>query len=51
MERIPNMVILGVKEIEEGTVSLRIRGQEEPITKTTQQFIDDLLTEIRERSL
>lgn len=51
MERIPNMIILGVKEIEEGTVSLRVRGQEEPITKTTQQFIDDLLTEIRERSL
>jgi threonyl-tRNA synthetase len=51
MERIPNMAILGQKEVEEGTVSVRIRGQEEPVTKSVQQFIDDLLAEIRERSL
>jgi threonyl-tRNA synthetase len=51
MERIPNMAILGQKEVEEGTVSVRIRGQEEPVTKSVQQFIDELLAEIRERSL
>jgi threonyl-tRNA synthetase len=45
------MVILGQKEVEEGTVSLRIRGEEQPIAKTEQQFIDELLTEISERSL
>jgi len=45
------MAILGAKEVEDGTVSVRIRGEEQPITKTTQQFIDDLLKEIAERSL
>jgi len=45
------MAILGAKEVEDGTVSVRIRGEEQPITKTTQQFIDDLLAEIAERSL
>jgi threonyl-tRNA synthetase len=51
MERVPNMAILGQQEVEQGTVSVRIRGEEQPITKTVQQFIDDLLTEIKERSL
>jgi len=51
MERIPNMAILGQREVEEGTVSVRIRGEENPITKTIQQFIDDLLQEIAQRSL
>ena len=51
MERVPNMAILGQQEIEQGTVSVRIRGEEQPITKTVQQFIDDLLTEIANRSL
>ena len=41
MELIPNMAILGHKEVEDGTVSVRIRGEESPITKTTDQFIDD----------
>jgi threonyl-tRNA synthetase len=51
MERVPNMAILGQQEVEQGTVSVRIRGEEQPITKTVQQFIDDLLKEIASRSL
>ena len=43
LERIPNMAVLGVREIEEGTVAVRVRGVEKPIIKPRQQFIDDLL--------
>ena len=51
LERVPNMAVLGQREIEEGTVAVRIRGEEKPIIKTEQQFIDDLLKQITERSL
>ena len=51
MERVPYMVILGQQEVEQNTVSVRIRGEEKPVTKTEQQFIDDLLQEISTRSL
>ena len=51
LERVPNMAVLGQREVEEGTVAVRIRGEEKPIIKTEQQFIDDLLKQITERSL
>jgi len=41
MERIPNMAIHGQTKVEDGTVSVRIRSEENPITRASDRFIDD----------
>jgi threonyl-tRNA synthetase len=51
MERIPYMLVLGAKEVEEGTVSVRHRDKDDLGAKPLEQFIAEIAAEIRERSL
>jgi threonyl-tRNA synthetase len=51
MERVPYMVVLGAKEVEEGTVSIRHRDKDDLGSKPLDQFIAEITAEIRERSL
>ena len=51
LERIPYMLVLGAKEVEEGTVSVRHRDKEDLGTKPLDQFIAEITAEIRERRL
>jgi threonyl-tRNA synthetase len=51
MERIPYMLVLGAKEVEEGTVSVRHRDKDDLGAKPLDQFIAEITAEIRERSL
>ena len=51
MERIPYMLVLGAKEVEEGTVSVRHRDREDLGTQPLDQFIAEITAEIRERAL
>ncbi len=49
VDRVPYMVIIGQKEAEEGTVSIRFRDTTENVTMTPDEFIEKLKKEIRER--
>ncbi len=51
MERIPYMLVLGAKEVEEGTVSVRHRDRDDLGSKPLDQFIEEITAEIRERRL
>jgi len=51
LDRVPYMIVLGAKEVEEGTVSIRHRDHEELETKTLGEFTAQITTEIRERRL
>jgi len=51
LDRVPYMIVLGAREVEEGTVSIRRRDSEDLDTEPLDQFIADLTTEIRERGL
>ena len=51
MERIPYMLVLGAKEVEEGTVSVRHRDKEDLGAKPLDEFIAEITAEIRERRL
>ena len=51
LDRVPYMIVLGAKEVEEGTVSIRHRDHEELETKTLEEFTAQITTEIRERRL
>jgi len=51
LERVPYMLVLGAKEVEEGTVSVRHRDREDLVTMPLDQFIAEITAEIRERSL
>ena len=51
LERVPYMLVLGAKEVEDGTVSVRHRDHEELATTTLEEFTDQITTEIRERRL
>ena len=51
MERIPYMLVLGAKEVEEGTVSVRHRDKDDLGAKPLDQFIAEITDEIRERML
>jgi threonyl-tRNA synthetase len=51
LERIPYMLVLGAKEVEEGTVSVRHRDREDLGTKPVDEFVSELIEEIRERRL
>jgi threonyl-tRNA synthetase len=43
--------VLGAKEVEDGTVSVRHRDHEELVTQPLEDFIAKITTEIKERSL
>lgn len=51
MEKVPNMVIVGDKEIESGTVSARSRRLGEMGSKTLDEFIDFIRTETENKTL
>lgn len=51
LERVPYMLVLGAREVEEGTVSVRHRDKEDLGTKPVDEVIAAIVEEIRERSL
>ena len=51
LDRVPYMLVLGAKEVEEGTVTIRHRDREDLGAKPLDQFITEITAEIRERSL
>ncbi|TAG09064.1 MAG: threonine--tRNA ligase [Verrucomicrobia bacterium] len=51
LERVPYMVVLGQKEVDEGTVSIRQRDSEELITRPLEEFLESLLHHIATRQL
>ena len=51
LDRVPYMLVLGAKEVEDGTVSIRHRDHEELATMTLAEFTEKITTEIRERRL
>ncbi|MEY3894821.1 MAG: hypothetical protein RLZZ214_340 [Verrucomicrobiota bacterium] len=51
LDRVPYMLVIGAKEVEEGTVSVRHRDNEDLITLTLEEFTAKITTEIKERSL
>jgi threonyl-tRNA synthetase len=51
LDRVPYMLVLGAREVEDGTVSIRHRDNEDLSTKTLPDFIAAIREEIRSRSL
>jgi threonyl-tRNA synthetase len=51
LERVPYMLVLGAKEVEEGTVSVRHRDRDDLGAKPVADFIAEITEEIRERKL
>ncbi|HEX5789852.1 MAG TPA: threonine--tRNA ligase [Luteolibacter sp.] len=51
LERIPYMLVIGQREADEGTVTVRHRDKEEMTTVALEQFVSDIKGEIRERRL
>lgn len=51
LDRVPYMLVLGAREVEEGTVSIRHRDREDLGAATLHDFIETIQKEIRERSL
>jgi threonyl-tRNA synthetase len=45
------MIVLGAKEVEDGTVSVRHRDNEDLVTQPLEEFIAQITTEIANRSL
>jgi len=51
IDRVPYMLVVGAREVEDETVSLRTREEGDLGPTSVQQFTDDLLTDIRERGM
>ena len=51
LDRVPYMIVLGAKEVEDGTVSVRHRDNEDLVTQPLEEFIAQITTEISNRSL
>jgi threonyl-tRNA synthetase len=51
LERVPYMLVLGAKEVEEGTVSVRHRDKDDLGAKPLGDFVTEIMAEIRERRL
>jgi threonyl-tRNA synthetase len=51
LERVPYMLVIGAKEVEEGTVSIRHRDNQDLTTLTLDEFTAKITTEIKERTL
>jgi len=51
LARVPYMLVIGAREEEEGTVSVRHRDHDDLSTKTVDEFIADITVEIAERRL
>jgi threonyl-tRNA synthetase len=51
LDRVPYMLVIGAREEEEGTVSVRHRDKDDLGTQTADQFVEALTAEVRERRL
>ncbi|MEI6676491.1 MAG: threonine--tRNA ligase [Verrucomicrobiota bacterium] len=51
LDRVPYIIVLGAREVEDGTVSIRHRDNEDLTTKPLAEFIAAIKEEIRSRSL
>ena len=51
LDRVPYIIVLGAKEVEDGTVSVRHRDNEDLVTQPLEEFIAQITTEIANRSL
>jgi threonyl-tRNA synthetase len=51
LDRVPYMIVLGQKEVEDGTVSIRRRDAEELTTLSLEDFVSSVKAEITERRL
>lgn len=51
LDRVPYMIVLGAKEVEDSTVTVRHRDNEDLTTYSLQEFTEKIITEIRERTL
>ena len=51
LERVPYMLVIGQREEEEGTVSVRHRDKDDLGAKPVDEFLSDLKAEIAERRL
>jgi threonyl-tRNA synthetase len=51
LDRVPYMLVIGQREAEEGTVSVRHRDKDDLGAKPLDEFIAEITAEIRERSL
>lgn len=49
VDRVPYMLIIGQKEIEDGTVSVRDRGTDQTVAMSLDDFIEKIKTEIKEK--
>lgn len=51
LDRVPYMIVLGAKEVEDCTVSVRHRDNEDLTIYSLREFTDKITTEIRDRTL
>jgi threonyl-tRNA synthetase len=51
IDRVPYMLVLGAREVEDGTVSVRHREREDLGAVSLHDFIETIQKEIRDRSL
>ncbi len=49
VDRVPYMIIIGQKEVDEGNISIRLRDNTETVTMNVDEFIEKVLGEIRNR--
>ena len=49
VDRVPYMIIIGQKEVEEGTISIRLRDTAQTITMTLDEFVAKIKSEIKDR--
>ena len=49
MEKVPYMIIVGEKEVEEGNISIRLRDTGETISMSVEEFVEKVIRETRER--
>lgn len=49
MNKIPYMIVIGKKEIDEGTVSVRQRDKKDVVTIKKEEFINNILNEVNQR--
>jgi len=49
VDRVPYMIIIGQKEVDEGNISIRLRDNTETVTMNVDEFIGKVQGEIRNR--
>ncbi|MEN9975134.1 MAG: hypothetical protein RLZZ282_1140 [Verrucomicrobiota bacterium] len=51
LDRVPDMLVIGGREAEDGSVSIRARDKGDLVSKPLDEFIAEITGEIRKRSL